>query len=146
LELNRRSPGFPCTVWGCTCGARAFDHWTTVTWPFFPASGLPAAQVSPFEYTVLPGGRIELCVNSIPGYAETNLLSVALVPDWLVVVGLIVMTPWPLVKKPAFVAVAALEGGGACWIPQMSKTKPAYHVVPTVGGVVDEFDPPFRYS
>ena len=109
-------------------------HERASTSPTLPASGVPAAHFSPFLYsgTEADGYFSEVLVSVRPSYPSANLPSVALFPASLAVFGAMRRTPLPVVVRPVVAVVGEAARAGSV-VPQMSKARPACHVVPTVG-------------
>ena len=74
----------------------------------------------------------EVLVSVSPGYPSANLPSVALFPASLLVFGAIERTPLPVVVSPV-VAVEEEAASAGSMVPQTSKARAAFQVVPTAG-------------
>ena len=100
--------------------------------PFFPASGVPLAHVSPLTSSVPVGYFSAVLVRVSPEYSDANLPRVALFPASLLDLGAMSRTPLPVVVRPE-VEPWGLAVSAGCVVPQMSKASPACQVCPTVG-------------
>ena len=85
-----------------------------------------------YSGTLAEGYLTEVLVSVRPLYPCANLPRVALLPASLAVLGAICRTPFPELVSPV-VALAGEAARAGSIVPQMSKARPACHVVVVVG-------------
>src|SRR5580693_8017914 len=106
--------------------------------PVFVDSSHQRADTSPFVYSFEAGYFKVVLVSVRLLYPLANLPNVALFPASLELAGAILRTPSPVVVRPVF-AVDGDAGNAGSVFPQMSKARPACHVVPTAGSTTGGF-------